>query len=54
MNFNLYIQKILKECDTVASTFGNDGTYDTSDVRTPKIMGPMLRRNKKRTRKKSK
>ena len=36
----------IKENMGVADVVGNDGPYDTSDARTPKIMGPMLRRKK--------
>jgi len=54
MNFNAFINKILKECESVAGVYGNDGPYDTSDGRTPNVLGPMLRRNPKKSRHKKK
>lgn len=44
----------IKESMTDAGVLGNDGPYDVSDVRTPKILGPMLRRRKKHKKKRHK
>lgn len=51
--FDDYIKKILKECDgggmTDSGVYGAVGdNYAPGDNRIPKILGPMLRRNKKR------
>lgn len=50
--FNLFLKHILEDIEGVASVYGNDGVYDTgNDARIPKVMGPMLRRRKRRKRK---
>ena len=54
--FDEFIKKVLKECDggdggamTDAGVYGAVGAdYAAGDNRIPNVMGPMLRRNKKR------
>ena len=41
--FDEYCKKITEDL-TAGGVLGNDGPYDTSDARVPKIIGPMLRR----------
>jgi hypothetical protein len=54
--FDIFIKTILGESGMgVADVLGNDGSYDTSDPRTPYIMNGIQRRNlKPRKRKKKK
>lgn len=50
LKFDNYITKILENA-SVASVLGNDGAYDASDARVPKVIGPMLRRKRIRYKK---
>lgn len=54
--FDILVKNLLSECEMgVADVLGNDGTYDTSDPRTPYAMTGIQRRNlKPRKRKKKK
>lgn len=44
--------KFIQENMGVADVVGADGPYPTDDARTPKIMGPMIRRKGKKNRRK--
>lgn len=50
-HFDNYFNKLLEDI-SVASVLGNDGAYNTSDARVPKIIGPLLRRKRIRHKKK--
>jgi len=51
--FDNFVTKILKEDGmAVAGVLGNDGAYDTSDTRTPNVLGPMQRRGSIKNRRK--
>ena len=49
--FDKFILPLLEDM-AVASVLGNDGAYDTSDVRTPKVIMPMMRRKMRKKRRK--
>ncbi len=44
--FDTFFKKILEDL-SVASVLGNDGPYDVSDNRIPKVIGKMQRRKHK-------
>ena len=49
--FDKFISPLLEDMG-VASVLGNDGAYDTSDVRTPKVIMPMMKRRMRKKRRK--
>lgn len=51
--FDIYVEKILLDM-TDAGVYGTDGPYDTSDARTPTILGTYSRKGKVKKRKKRK
>jgi hypothetical protein len=46
--FDKFIKSILREDLSVSGVLGNDGAYDTSDARIPKILGSKSRKRRKR------
>lgn len=52
-NFDIFFHQFLEDL-SAGSVYGNSGEYDTSDVRTPKILGTYTRRGKLKRKKRKK